>query len=191
MKSTKSVRKHFAIRDPIHEWITCSPEEKEVVNSPLVQRLKWVMQLSLVNQVFNGGTHSRFSHSLGAMKIAGEYMKHLFANSHLSELSVPGSAEHWIGVARMAGLLHDIGHGPFSHSFDHVVYKRIYNIDDGGHDVARLYLVECDLLAPYIKACGISPQQLMEIWEPGSTGKSIENNTRAMYDIIRAVVEGR
>ena len=133
---------HFAIRDPIHEWIKCSPEEKTVVNSPLVQRLKWVMQLSLVNQVFNGGTHSRFSHSLGAMKIAGEYMKHLFAYSELKNAILPEKPSYYIQLARLAGLLHDIGHGPFSHSFDHTVYKQVYKVNDGGHPMGGRHFEE-------------------------------------------------
>jgi len=161
IKSTKAVRKHFAIRDPIHEWITCSSEEKEIVNSPLMQRLKWIKQLSLVDQVFNGGTHTRFSHSLGTKKIADEYMKHLFAHGEIGDLvdmihkeedisedNTYVTPKHCITLARSAGLLHDIGHGPFSHSFDHVVYKRIYGIDDGRHDFARLKLVKSPLLAP-------------------------------------------
>lgn len=174
---------HFAIRDPIHEWIKCSPAEKEVINSPLVQRLKWVMQLSLVNQVFNGGTHSRFSHSLGAMKIAGEYMKHLFAYSGLKTGSLPETSSYYIQLARLAGLLHDIGHGPFSHSFDHTVYQKIYNVFDGGHDRARFDLIKSALLAPYIEACGVTVDHIAAVWES-------RNGHNGMFKIIHAVVEG-
>jgi HD superfamily phosphohydrolase len=174
---------HFAIRDPIHEWIKCSPAEKGVLNSPLVQRLKWVMQLSLVNQVFNGGTHSRFSHSLGAMKIAGEYMKHLFAHSPLNDADLPMEDSYYIQVARLAGLLHDIGHGPFSHSFDHTVYQQIYKISDGGHDIARFELIKSNLLAPYIEKCGVKVEHVAAVWESSEEHQGI-------FRIIHAVVEG-
>lgn len=174
---------HFAIRDPIHEWIKCSPEEKEIVNSPLVQRLKWVMQLSLVNQVFNGGTHSRFSHSLGAMKIAGEYMKHLFKYSLLRDAELPEDSEYYIQLARLAGLLHDIGHGPFSHSFDHTVYQEVHRIEDGGHDIARFDLIKSELLAPYIKKCGIHVKDIAAVWNSS-------DDHDGMFKIIHAAVEG-
>ena len=174
---------HFAIRDSIHEWIKCSPAEKAVVNSPLVQRLKWVMQLSLVNQVFNGGTHSRFSHSLGAMKIAGDYMQHLFTFTSLRDAELPQSPKYYIQLARLAALLHDIGHGPFSHSFDHTVYRHVYNVDDGGHDIARFDLIKSDLLAPYIEACGVSVDHIAAVWES-------RDDHLGMFKIIHAVVEG-
>ncbi len=174
---------HFAIRDSIHEWIKCSPAEKAVLNSPLVQRLKWVMQLSLVNQVFNGGTHSRFSHSLGAMKIAGDYMQHLFTYTPLRDAQLPQPSKYYIQVARLAALLHDIGHGPFSHSFDHTVYKHVYNIDDGGHDIARFDLIKCELLAPYIEACGVKVDHIAAVWES-------RDAHFGMFKIIHAVVEG-
>lgn len=186
----------FYIRDTILEGIACNAHEKELINSPLVQRLKWVMQLSLVNQVYNGGTHSRFAHSLGAMHTAGEYMEHLFESTSLKTWQLheiyldKENFEHFIQLARLCGLLHDVGHGPFSHSFDHVVYKKIYGIDDGGHDLERLKLVRCDMLAPYIEECGIDPRELCEVWAPNSTDFLIDEQNRPIYDIIRTVVEG-
>lgn len=186
----------FYVRDTILEGIACNANEKELINSPLVQRLKWVMQLSLVNQVYNGGTHSRFAHSLGAMHTAGEYMEHLFNSTplktwHFNEIYLTNETiAHFIQLARLCGLLHDIGHGPFSHSFDHVIYKKIYDIDDGGHDLERLKLVRCDMLAPYISECGIDPRELCEVWAPNSTDFAIDTQIRPIYDIIRTIVEG-
>jgi HD superfamily phosphohydrolase len=58
-------KKQEAIRDPIHKWIKISAEEKNLIDSPYVQRLRWVSQLTSVDHVFPGGTHNRFSHSLG------------------------------------------------------------------------------------------------------------------------------
>lgn len=176
----------FEIRDPIHECITCNEAEKALINSPLVQRLKWVAQLSMVNQVYNGGVHSRFSHSLGVMKIAGDYATHLFSPLHLQN----DQKQHLIQLARVAGLLHDICHGPFSHAFDHVVYKRIYGVDDGGHDIHRLKLVKCDLLRPYIEKCGIDPGELVEIWGGDMSRTGVDNNLGQYYPIIRNIVEG-
>ena len=184
---------HFAIRDPIHEWIKCSPEEKDIINSPLVQRLKWIMQLSLVNQAFNGGTHSRFSHSLGVMKISGEYMKHLFTYTPLKYAKLQHKSTHYIQLARLAGLLHDVGHGPFSHCFDHTVYQKIYHVDDGGHDFARFDLIRSDLLVQYIKKCGIDSDEIAAVWRANyklNDEPTVKNDADGMYSLIHAVVEG-
>jgi len=186
----------FYVRDTILEGIACNANEKELINSPLVQRLKWVMQLSLANQVYNGGTHSRFAHSLGAMHTAGEYMEHLFETTplktwHFHDIYLtPETIAHFVQLARLCGLLHDVGHGPFSHSFDRIIYKKIYGIDDGGHDLARLEHVRCDMLAPYISECGIDPRELCEVWAPNSTDFHIDELIRPIYDIIRTIVEG-
>lgn len=185
----------FYIRDPILEGIACSDYEKTLINSPLVQRLKWVSQLSMVNQVYNGGTHSRFSHSLGAMTVAGQYMTHLLSTVTDDEFKVHGqfmdndSRKHWIQLARVAGLLHDIGHGPFSHSFDHAVYQQIYGVEDGGHDIARLKLLDSPLLYEYLWNLDIDAEELIEIWSPGYMQNSY-HKVPYMYAVIRTIVEG-
>jgi HD superfamily phosphohydrolase len=187
--------REFSIRDPILEGIVCTNEEKELINSPLVQRLKWVTQLSMVNQVYNGATHSRFAHSLGALSIAGTYMKHLLSTVTDTEwgiYGIPMDKQHYIQLARIAGLLHDIGHGPFSHSFDGTVYKKIYNIDDGGHDLARIQLIKNPLLYKYLPD-GIDKDELIEIWSPGTSNISNNNDMYKIipiYNIIRNIVEG-
>lgn len=177
-------------RDPIHDWIICSKEETELINSPLVQRLKWVMQLSAVYHIFSGGTHTRFSHSLGAMHIAGKYLKHLLKNPELRAVCIKHPPEHYIQVARVAGLLHDIGHGPFSHVFDRAVYKKLYN-QDHGHDLARLTMIDHELLKPYIVACGVDPEELKLVWtekiNPSGQAAGLEDQ---LYLIISAVVQG-
>lgn len=187
----------FYIRDPILEGIAYSDHEKALINSPLVQRLKWVSQLSMVNQVYNGGTHSRFSHSLGAMTVAGQYMTHLLETVTDAEFQAHGifmdadSRKGWIQLARMAGLLHDIGHGPFSHSFDHAVYQQIYGVEDGGHDIARLKLLDSPLLYEHLWDLDVDVEHLMEIWSPGYKNNSFhEIPHRHMYAIIRTIVEG-
>ncbi|HMP28288.1 MAG TPA: HD domain-containing protein [Saprospiraceae bacterium] len=179
----------FEIRDPIHELIVCSKEEKELINSPLAQRLKWVEQLSMVNQVYNGAVHSRFSHCLGVMKLSGDYMEHLLSDSeawndwwrlygfHMNDKA----RKYYIQLARIVGFLHDIGHGPFSHSFDHTIYKKMYGVEDGGHDIARLDLVLSPLLKPYIEKCKINVDDILKVWG---------ENPKGMFGIIKNIVEG-
>ena len=114
------------IADPIHRYIQFTvPErkgeitEKEIMDSPWVQRLRHINQLQSARWVYPSAEHSRFQHSLGAMHLAGEFAKHLYP----SLLRILGdecpSGPFIEEYLRMTGLLHDVGHGPFGHFFDH------------------------------------------------------------------------
>lgn len=65
----------------MHGWIKFNNDEKKIIDSPFLQRLRRITQLSLADEVFPGGNHSRFIHSLGVMKMAGKYMKQLLNNT--------------------------------------------------------------------------------------------------------------
>jgi HD superfamily phosphohydrolase len=114
------------IADPIHRYIQFTvPErkgevtEKQIIDSPWVQRLRSIYQLQSARWVYPSAEHSRFQHSLGAMHLAGEFAKNLYPSlkSLLGEEcpSAPFIEEY----LRITGLLHDVGHGPFGHFFDH------------------------------------------------------------------------
>ena len=191
--------KNFLTRCPVHGMIEGTPGEKAIINLTMFQRLRRVGQLSLVNQVFNGGTHTRLEHSLGAMHIAGRYMTHLFRDQGIRDICKMYPPEHYIQLARITGLLHDIGHGPYSHSWDHVVGKAVYGVEDGGHDIHRLTLIESDIIAPQIRACGITTDELKLVWQANITNKNdvwVDNASREeglerqLYHIIHALVEG-
>lgn len=111
--------------DPIHRYIQFTVPatkgevtEKALIDSPWVQRLRYIYQLQSARWVYPSAEHSRFQHSLGAMHLAGEFAKHLYPSlrSVLGEEcpSAPFIEEYM----RVTGLLHDIGHGPFGHFFD-------------------------------------------------------------------------
>lgn len=189
-RSKNGAEKNFKTRDTVHGIIEGTHDELAVINSPLMQRLKRVMQLSSVNQVFNGGTHSRFEHSLGAMHIAGLYMEHLFRDRNFKNICKNHTWMHYITVARLAALLHDVGHGPFSHSWDHVVGVEKYGVEDGGHDFMRIDLVKSKMLKPLIENCGVTPEELIQVWSATSATKNNSNTEDQLYHIIHAVVEG-
>jgi HD superfamily phosphohydrolase len=176
------------IRDPVHRWIPFNSDEKRIIDSPLFQRLRYVSQLTSVDAVFPGGDHSRFIHSLGVMHLSGLYMTHLLKD--LEGIS-DWSKNHYIQLARIAGLLHDIGHGPFSHAFDWSIYKQIYNVDDGGHDYHRCFIVKSNLLGFELEQCCVSPESLIAVWNPESKEyQSLDDEIKNMYDIVHAVVQG-
>ena len=128
------------VSDPIHGYIELTkrltpelaarlglaPEEAaegDILDSAWVQRMRRISQLQSARWVFPTAEHSRFTHSLGVMHEAGLWARHLYP-SLLSSLAavepgtVPPSEGLVVETLRLAGLLHDVGHGPFAHFFD-------------------------------------------------------------------------
>jgi HD superfamily phosphohydrolase len=101
------------ITDPIHRYIRFTDVEREVLDTPAFQRLRRIKQLSGAHLVYPCAQHSRFEHSLGTMHIAGYAAETLLAKGYLSKDSIQ--------ELRLAALLHDIGHGPFSHLFEEIL----------------------------------------------------------------------
>ncbi len=108
----------FELRDPIHKRITFNAFEKTVIDHPFFQRMRFISQLGfLQSYVYPGGVHNRFEHCLGAMHIAGRLFGRFVTSSPLVRERLTQDEIRALGqCVRMAGLLHDIGHGPFSHS---------------------------------------------------------------------------
>jgi HD superfamily phosphohydrolase len=104
----------LSFRDPIHGFIRADALESALVNSRPMQRLRSIRQLGLTRMVFPGAEHSRFSHALGAMELAGRVYDALAAKS--DGLLPPGPDAVERRLVRVAALLHDVGHAPFSHS---------------------------------------------------------------------------
>jgi uncharacterized protein len=114
------------IADPIHEYITFTVpypgQEKEVteknlIDSPWMQRLRYIYQLQSARWVFPSAEHSRFQHSIGAMHVAGRFARHLYPT--LKEIAPDCPSENFVEeLLRVTALVHDIGHGPFGHFFD-------------------------------------------------------------------------
>ena len=133
--------------DPIHEYIPFTvplesgPEahevtEKDLIDSPWVQRLRYIAQLQSARWVFPGAEHSRFQHSLGAMHVAGRFARQLYPSLRAIEPSCP-SLPYVEALLRMAALLHDVGHGPFGHFFDENHLAQ-YGL---GHEAVGQYII--------------------------------------------------
>ena len=137
------------VRDPLWNNIRLDPEALAVVDTPAVQRLRYIRQLGHAFLVYPGATHSRFEHALGAYHLARRV---------LSQLEEAGDAR--LDAAdrvslKLAALLHDIGHYPFSHA-----------LEEGGlphHEVLAERQLSNGALAARLAELGISAGRLLSL----------------------------
>lgn len=100
------------IKDPIHGYIDVPEEELSIVNSEEFQRLRRINQLGLSSTVYPSASHTRFAHSLGVMHLSRKLGESI------------GLSENEVRENQVAGLLHDLGHLPFSHTFEEFFESR-------------------------------------------------------------------
>jgi deoxynucleoside triphosphate triphosphohydrolase SAMHD1 len=155
------MNKNKVIFDVIHGFIEVDDITLSIIDTPEFQRLRNIKQLGVVHYVFPSANHTRFEHSLGVYYLAGELISNLKKNQPELEIK-----EKEIFLVKIAGLCHDLGHGPFSHLLDtilecsnknkfiiherrsilileHIVNK--YNIDLSEEDIKFIG----DLINPY------------------------------------------
>jgi len=100
-----------------------SRDERKIIDHRIFQRLRRIKQTAFLNLIFQGATHDRFSHSVGAMHMAGLIFDNLaaeFTQSFGPRALQPAQEDYFRRLIRIAALLHDVGHGPFSHSLEGV-----------------------------------------------------------------------
>lgn len=135
---------HRRIRDNLHGSVAITALEDRVINHPYMQRLRYIRQLGFFHLVFPGAHHTRFEHSLGVMEVATrcyhqikDNQKRLLeslSNHHSGQASMPEELSATSGIIsgilsnpyalqclRLAALLHDIGHNPYSHCAEHLL----------------------------------------------------------------------
>lgn len=117
------------LNDPIYGFITV-PDARvlSMIDHPWFQRLRYIKQLGLSHLVYPGALHTRFHHALGAMHLMGEAIATLRGKGH----AITDEEAHGAAVAI---LLHDVGHGPFSHALEHSLVEGI-----GHEDVSALVM---------------------------------------------------
>jgi putative nucleotidyltransferase with HDIG domain len=135
------------VRDPIHGYIEISEPEFSLIDTLAFQRLRGIKQLARADLVYPSLVHTRFEHSLGVMHVASEMGKRL-------KLEEPQ-----IKALRAAALLHDIGHGPYSHVFENV-------LENGQHeDVTCKIITENEEMVDAIGRSGLEPEDVVEVFE--------------------------
>ena len=109
------------INDPIYGFIKINnPLILELIDHPFFQRLKRIKQLGLAEFVYPGAHHTRFHHALGAMHLMDQALNNLKAKGY-------NITEAEQEAAEIAILLHDIGHGPFSHAMEHSIVEEVHH----------------------------------------------------------------
>ena len=135
-------------RDPIHNYLayTVSENEHEITENTLIssrwiQRLRRIFQLQCAWLVYPGAKHSRFLHVMGVMNLAGKFANHLW-NSYVEAHGIDSipSRNHVVETCRLAGLLHDVGHGPMGHTLDEIYAKNGYACTH--EDIGRKIILE-------------------------------------------------
>ena len=139
------------ITDPIHKFIRFTELEKKIIDSNVFQRLRRIKQLAGAHLVYPAAQHSRFEHSLGTMHVAGLAGEHLFSMGVIDKESIQ--------ELRVASLLHDIGHGPFSHLFE----EALKATGNSNHETLGAKIICKTELGDILSDYGFSPQAISEI----------------------------
>ncbi|XP_029688989.1 deoxynucleoside triphosphate triphosphohydrolase SAMHD1-like [Takifugu rubripes] len=162
--------------DPIHGHIELHPLLIKIIDTPQFQRLRNIKQLGGTYFVFPGASHNRFEHSIGVCHLAGQLVCSL--KERQPELGISDSD---CLCVQIAGLCHDLGHGPFSHMFDRMFIPKARRKLKWKHEKASLdmfdHLVKANNLKPVMKQHGLTlPKDLDFIKEqiagPLSNGAS-------------------
>ncbi len=121
-KSKRQRLNPTTIFDPVHREYELNPEIVDIINTTIFQRLRRLRQLATAHWVWLGATHTRFEHSISVSYLAKLMITNL--KKKQPELNI---TPRQILLVQLAGLLHDVGHGPFSHLFDDVFLKDVHS----------------------------------------------------------------
>ncbi len=147
---SKIVKKIF---DEVHGYIEITDVEKELIDTPIFQRLRFIKQLAAAWLVYPGATHTRFSHSLGAMHVMGMVASRLYSIGYISNRDD-------VQLLRIAALLHDIGHMPYSHATE-LYYRKKLGI--GHEDLSELIVRENPDIKAVLINYGFDPQEVVAV----------------------------
>jgi HD superfamily phosphohydrolase len=134
------------IKDSVHDHIEVTGVASDLLDTPPVQRLRRIRQLGTVDLVYPSANHTRFEHSLGVYHLATRALAHLGIEGQQAER------------VRAAALLHDIGHGPYSHNIEALIYRRTGKYHDDIED-----LVDSGPVARVLADHGLNPDRIADL----------------------------
>ena len=139
------------IKDPIYGYVYITEKEKAVIDSYPVQRLRRLRQLAGAEYVYPGANHTRFEHSVGVMHLSGKVLENPNISQHISK----DEAE----IVKIAALLHDVGHGPFSHIFEHLLIKKLGKT----HEDLTVWIIKNSELKDELSKLGYSVDEIADL----------------------------
>jgi len=158
------------IKDPIFGYVRVSAIEREALDTLPLQRLRRVKQLVFADYVYPGANHTRFEHSLGVMHLAGLLGK-----------SLPiGMGDADVQKIRLAGLFHDLGHGPFSHTFEQLLMRKLNKT----HEDLTPWIIKGTELGDILSKNGMEAAGIAEL----AVGRA-QNERQFMNQIISSAVD--
>jgi len=165
-KKEKTAHRYWGfVKDPIHGYVKLSETERRILDTGPVQRLRRIRQLSGAEYVYPAATHTRFEHAIGAMYLAGVVAENLPADLEEDEKK----------SLRVAALLHDVGHAPFSHLFEPMLVKHLGKTHE---DMSTRIILESEL-AETLASEGLDAKTVSKL----CVGR-LEKSKRAFLDQI-------
>ncbi|MEM3948682.1 MAG: HD domain-containing protein [Zestosphaera sp.] len=138
--------------DEIHGYIVLDNLTRELIDTPPLQRLRRIKQLSQAWYVFPGAVHTRFSHSLGVMRLAEKVADKLISDGLLRKDERD--------LLRVAALLHDIGHTPYSHALEYVFYT---SFGVNHEELSYMMITEEPHITEALSSYGLTPSEVAEV----------------------------
>ncbi|MBO3798928.1 MAG: HD domain-containing protein [Candidatus Brockarchaeota archaeon] len=162
------------IRDPIYRYIHITDVERSVIDTPVFQRLRRIKQLAGAHLTYPGAVHTRFLHSLGVMLTASKIF------SHLTNYYPEKANEDELQLIRLAGMLHDIGHGPFSHTFEEVLSEKRRMT----HEEVASMLISRTEIADIVSKTGFTAEEVsrLSIGKDSSRSKWVNQIISSYFD---------
>ena len=155
------------IKDPVHGYVYITENEKEIIDTYPMQRLRRLRQLAGSEYVYPGANHTRFEHCVGVMYLAGKVTE----NPNLSRIVSDEEAD----IIRLSGLLHDVGHGPFSHVFEQLLIR---DLEKTHEDITSWIIAESEINDKIAQA-GFNPDEVSKL----AVGK-LHKPDKAFWDQI-------
>lgn len=165
------------MKDALYSYMTIPEHLEPLIDTLPVQRLRRVRQLAGTEYVYPGATHTRFEHSLGVMHLAGRLCDSLNDNDNTGKKIVSEDDKKAIMAA---ALVHDVGHGPFSH-----VFEKLYEAQHKNHEDITRWLVQADELASVIDGMGLDPATIASL----ATGQVVDDDRLFMSQIVAGTID--